>query len=184
MKRKYVIHKGTLAILSEFDQFGNENCVVIEKNRTIKLKKRPKDVLKESFQEMGMDYRGSINGARYVLKRRNKIPFAFFAQDDIILIPVRTIDKKGTIYLVSTHIQEVEELPDGAKVIFKNGVSIHVGMRKHILNDKRFQAAHLQKEIRERYDQWKQDDFTYDAYDAQTGEDYVAEHKNTYGKNH
>lgn len=160
--KRYIIHRGTVAILPEFDNFGNETSVVLEKNRTVTVKKRPMDVLKESFQEMGLDYRGSINAARFVLKKRNKIPFAFFAQDDIVLIPVQTIDKKGTIYLVNSHIQEVEELPEGAKVVFKNGTSIKVGMKKDRLNNKRFQASHLKNEMLERYERWRKNTFPFD----------------------
>ena len=160
--KRYIIHKGTVAILPDYDKFGNENSVVIEKDRFLHLEKRPRQIIKESFQEMGQDYRGSINGARFVLKRRNKIPFAFFAQDDIVLIPVQTIDNKGTIYLVSSHIQEVDEIPKGAKVVFKNGVAIHVGMKKRKLNDKRYQASHLKDEMTGKYKLWKKDALAYD----------------------
>lgn len=149
MKLEYVITAKTYSIESCFDEYGNEHSM-IEENSGAEFfnKKTPTDIVEYSFNSKGYGFDGAIAGARFLLNKKQNVPVLYSYYEKILLIRCKTADGKGTVFLSDLHIHTLEPLNDRqTKVIWKNGKSLIVGEKHHILENKRKDCAIIHSKV-------------------------------------
>ncbi|MCU9613042.1 competence protein ComK [Caldibacillus lycopersici] len=148
IEKMYLINYNTSAIISKFDEYGNEYSMILEGKQVFIFKQKPLDIINHSFHKVGNNLDGAIEAARVILNRKYKVPAAFVPHIEIILIPCDTLDKRGSVWLVKSHIEDFQEIgKKKTRVYTKHGQSISIAMSKRSLQAKIAQASHLYVEL-------------------------------------
>lgn len=145
MFRDYIINRLTTALASHFHN-GYEYTQVLEGTETFLVAQSPEFIVEESFLQNGSTLGGAIEAARYILKKKNKLPVVLSAQHHITLIRCPSKDGSGTVWLVESHIHSSDIDPDHPTktiVYTNNGHSLTIEMNSDTLQTKRSQARFL-----------------------------------------
>lgn len=151
LKEDYLINGDTCAILSDFDNYGNEYSMVIEGEQKFLVMKPPNKIVEDSYIFRGFDLNGARNGARFILKKKKNVPVVYSLDPGIILIPCKTPDRRGKIWLINSQICDIEPLGDElTNVHMFGGHTLTVSMKCKILQNKRIQCSFLLLTVLER----------------------------------
>ena len=143
MRRNYIIHTETSALISYFEN-GYEYSIVVEGKETFLADQSPDEIVEKSFLHIGFNLDGAIQSARLHLNNQYKVPVALSAPKNIILIRCQSADKDSTVWLVNSHIQDIyRHQACQTTVYLAGGLSLHVDMKTKVLQDKRNQASFL-----------------------------------------
>ena len=144
----YVINRNTSAICSHFDNKGYEHSVILNSDgEEIHDQKSPTKIVDYSFKHKANGLQGAIDGARFILNKKQDVPVIYSLSNKIILLRVKTTDGRGTIVLVDSQILNTEPYSSNqTEVYLLNGKSILVGTKHHLLVNKRKDCAYLHSE--------------------------------------
>ena len=146
----YLINRETSALYSYFYK-GYEYSRVIEGEDTFLVSQSPEEIIKQSFLYLGSNLRGAIEANRLILKKVYKVPVALSAQNNIILIKCTSANKESTIWLINSHIKDIQPYRvNQTKVYLTGGHFLLVDMKLNPFQDKRNQAAFIHKILLER----------------------------------
>ena len=141
--QKYIINTQTSALFSYFDN-GYEYSRVLEGNETFCVSQSPDEIVKESFHHIGFNLEGAIEATRLILKKKYKLPVALSAPKNIILIRCNSADKESTIWLINSHIQDIQPHENNqTNVYLRDGLALVVDIKIDSLQEKRNQASFL-----------------------------------------
>ena len=140
---KYIINTETSSLFSYFHN-GYEFSRVIEGNKTFLVSQSPNEIVEESFYSIGSDLEGAMKAARVLLKKKYKLPVTLSAQKNIVLIRCRSTDRNSTIWLINSHIQDIQRYEHNQTMVHLiGGHSLIVDIKIYSLQEKRNQAAFL-----------------------------------------
>lgn len=165
LKEDYFINEDTCAILSDFDNYGNEISIVYECADKFMVTKPPNKIVKDSYNYRGFDFKGAESGARHILKKKKLVPVVYSIKPGIILIRCSTPNKRGIIWLVNSQIREIEPLGDDLTIVHLfGGHTLTVRMKCSDLQTKRTQSSFLHMTVNERLNINNIKLFLYDKY--------------------
>lgn len=151
LKEDYLINGDTCAILSDFDNYGNEFSMVIEGEHKFLVMKSPNKIVEDSYIFRGFDLNGARNGARFILKEKKNVPVVYSLEPGIILIPCKTLDQRGKIWLINSQICDIKPLNDELTTVHLfGGHSLTVKLKCKTLQKKRSQCSFLLLTVLER----------------------------------
>ena len=143
MIQKYIINTEVSSVFSYFYN-GYEYSRVLEGNNTFLVSKSPDEIVKESFHHIGSNLEGAIEATRVILKKKYKLPVTLSAQKNIVLIRCKSTDMNSTIWLINSHIQDIQPYENNQTMVFLiGGHSLIVDIKMDSLQEKRNQAAFL-----------------------------------------
>lgn len=149
----YIINTRTLALITEFDQYGNENTLVYELTDTFIINKRPIEIVEASFNYLGNGLEGAMKGARQILNKKKLVPVALHVPLGIILFPCKLAKREGIAWLINKCIYTAEAIADKiTRVYLINGARVEVAMSFPVFQDKRNQSSFLYTTLNGRYD--------------------------------
>ena len=152
MDEKYIINKETSALISYFHN-GYEYSQVIEGKHMFTVRQSPDKIVSATFLHIGSNLKGAIESARLILKKSYKIPICLSTQHNIYLIRCHTKLKTGTVWLVNSHIDDIDPDPtDKTKSIIRliHGQSLTVDIKVELLQSRRTQSTFLHSVLSER----------------------------------
>ena len=143
MIQKYFINTEVSSVFSYFYN-GYEYSRVLEGNNTFLVSKSPDEIVKDSFHHVGSNLEGAIEATRVILKKKYKLPVTLSAQKNIVLIRCKSTDMNSTIWLIDSHIQDIQSYENNQTMVFLiGGHSLIVDIKMDSLQEKRNQAAFL-----------------------------------------
>ncbi|WP_338452564.1 competence protein ComK [Niallia oryzisoli] len=148
----YLINLFTSALISHFDN-GYEYTQIIEGKQTFIVRQSPDDIVKASVLHLGSNLDGAIESARLILKKKYKVPIGLSIQHNIFLIRCHSIHHTGIVWVVNSHIHDIEPDPNDRKktiIHFIDNHSLTVHMKVDLLQTKRNQALYLHSVLLER----------------------------------
>ena len=157
----YLINCETSALISYF-QNGFEYTQVIEGNSSFFVSQSPDEIVKESFLYAGVELGGATKSSRSILKKTYKLPVALSAQKNIILIKCKIHKLKGTIWLIHSHISDIEPHHNQTIVYLEGGYSLKLDINTETLQTRRNQATFLRTTLLERSEMEKTITFLYE----------------------
>ncbi|WP_338470943.1 competence protein ComK [Niallia sp. XMNu-256] len=161
MIKSYIINCKTSALFSYFYN-GYEYSQVIEGDLSFLVSQSPNEIVKASFLYAGHELNGAIKSSRSILKGRNKLPVALSAQQNIILIRCNS-KKDGTMWLVQSHIYDIEPLPPNQTIVHLiGGHSLIIDVNTDRLQNRQNQATFLRTTLLERSKMEKNMIFLYE----------------------
>lgn len=149
MIKSYLINCQTSALISYFYN-GYEYSQIIEGEHSFLVSQSPNEIVKASFLYAGLELNGAIKCSRSILKGRNKLPVALSPQKNIILIRWNS-KQDGTIWLVQSHIHEIEPHHHNQTMVHLiGGHSLILDIKTDKLQTRRNQATFLRTTLLER----------------------------------
>lgn len=168
MIQKYIINTETSSLFSYFYN-GYEYSRVLEGNKTFLVSKSPNKIVQESFYHVGFSLEGAIEAACVILKKKYKLPVTLSAQKNIVLIRCRSIDRKSTIWLINSHIQDIQPYENNQTIVYLiGGHSLIVDIKTNLLQEKRNQASFLHTTLLENSQMKKCITFLYEKDQGMT----------------
>ncbi|MCQ6274723.1 competence protein ComK [Bacillus sp. V3B] len=150
MLKTYLINSKTSALCSYFYN-GYEYSQFLERKEIFLVSQSPEEIVKESFIYAGRDLNGATKSARRILKKTYKLPIALSAQKNIVLIKCKSTNREGTVWLISSHIDDTHPYQNRQTFVhMTDGHSLTVAMETDELQTKRTQALFLRETLLER----------------------------------
>lgn len=144
MLPQYIINRRTKAVISIFDESDNECSMIYEGVESFMVRESPRKIVETTFNYLGMSLDGAMRVSQHILQRKMKVPVVLSAIDGIALLNCRPVSRKGSIWIVTDHIEQVRPIDRNKSIIeFKGGQSVAVLMNSKSLQNKRNEAAFL-----------------------------------------
>lgn len=140
---KYFINVGTSSLMP-FYYNGYKFSRVIEEEEVFFVRQSPVEIVEKTFREIGSDLTGARKAAHSFLKRKYKNPVVLSAAKNITLIPCMTADKQDYVWLIDSHILEIQ--PHNSiqtKVHLKGGHGVIIDVKVESFLEKRAHASLL-----------------------------------------
>ena len=131
-------------------------------NSSFFVSQSPDEIVKESFLYAGVELGGATKSSRSILKKTYKLPVALSAQKNIILIKCKIHKLKGTIWLIHSHISDIEPHHNQTIVYLEGGYSLKLDINTETLQTRRNQATFLRTALLERSEMKKTITFLYE----------------------
>lgn len=148
----YIINKFTIALLTEYDSYGNEHTLVHEGAKVFLVEQTPNEIVEASFNYLGNGLEGAMKGARGILKKKKMVPVAFHIPHGIILFSCKLPQNLGIVWFNNSGIYTAEAVnKKRTRVYLVNGKSVVVEMSYPVFQQKRQQSSFLYTTIHERY---------------------------------
>jgi|GEM_PF-1579683 len=144
MPQQFIISPKTQAVISHFDDYGNEISMIYEGSDTFIVRQSPKKIVETTFNFLGFSLDGAVRVAQHILQRKMRVPVVLSAPDGIALLNCRTVSGLGSVWIVTAHIDQIRPLAKNRTLVeFKGGQTVVVGMSQKALQDRRNEAAFL-----------------------------------------
>nr|WP_295970653.1 competence protein ComK [uncultured Bacillus sp.] len=147
---KYIINGNTSAISSYYVN-ETEYSKIYEGNKTLIVWRKPQEVVDDSFKHIGVSLEQIVNRTRAILKMKYKIPLAFSALQNIILIRlITTTDHIHTTYLINSHIRRLQKIESNQTLVFlTGGQALAVKTKIELIKEKQVRADLLRNSLME-----------------------------------
>lgn len=100
-----------------------------------------KNILDESCISYGSSLNGRINGSKWALKSKYKLPIVVSEKEKLVFFPVKEMGKE--IWVNFEMINDVKKYKDYVKVEFKNGLKVDINVSYTIFNNQVLKASRL-----------------------------------------
>ena len=100
-----------------------------------------KNILNESCISYGSSLNGRINGSKWALKSKYKLPIVVSEKEKLVFFPVKEMGKE--IWVNFEMINDVKRYKDYVKVEFKNGLKVDINVSYTIFNNQVLKASRL-----------------------------------------
>ena len=100
-----------------------------------------KNILNESCISNGSSLNGRINGSKWALKSKYKLPIVVSEKEKLVFFPVKEMGKE--IWVNFEMINDVKNYKDDVKVEFKNGLKVDINVSYTIFNNQVLKASRL-----------------------------------------
>ena len=100
-----------------------------------------KNILNESCISNGSSLNGRINGSKWALKSKYKLPIVVSEKEKLVFFPVKEMGKE--IWVNFEMINDVKKYKDYVKVEFKNGLKVDINVSYTIFNNQVLKASRL-----------------------------------------
>lgn len=100
-----------------------------------------KNILNESCISYGSSLNGRINGSKWALKSKYKLPIVVSEKEKLVFFPVKEMGKE--IWVNFEMINDVKKYKDYVKVEFKNGLKVDINVSYTIFNNQVLKASRL-----------------------------------------
>lgn len=139
----YLITKETALMYAIYDEYGNENCMIHEQYRKLKVLKPVKEVLKDNCEYHGCTFQGKLDAAKVVLKGRKMLPLCLSATFRICLFPTHSAEKFECMWISINHIRDIIPYREESIVILENYEKVFVPVSYETLIMKKVFASEL-----------------------------------------
>lgn len=143
--KNYIINKETLALISELD-----GTRIYEKNTNFFVNLSPNNIIKSSCLFYGCSFEGRLNGTKYILGLKSKIPIIINEKNNIIFFPTDSIRKSSCNWLSLNNINNCQKNAKNTKILFFNGIELSLNISKYIIDNQILRASRLQMLINQR----------------------------------
>lgn len=100
-----------------------------------------KSILNESCISYGSSLNGRINGSKWALKSKYKLPIVVSEKEKLVFFPVKELGKE--IWVNFEMINDVKRYKDSVKVEFKNGLKVDINVSYTVFNNQVLKASRL-----------------------------------------
>lgn len=165
-KKQYEINGDTIGLLPFYNEFGDLHTKVMERNRTLCIDDKPKNIIKYNCCYYGSSYQGRKDGTLQIMGYRSIAPIVISEQLGIFFIPLESPSNDTCIWLAQSHVKRVQATSsDRSDIIFSNDTFISVNQAKNTLETKIHRATHyrfvLEWRIQEKKTPYSQSFFTH-----------------------
>ncbi|MGM0876410.1 MAG: competence protein ComK [Bacillota bacterium] len=140
---EYLIVRETQLMYAVYDEYGNENTVVLEQYKKIKVLKPVKDILKDNCEYHGCTLEGKLDAAKGVLKGKRMLPLCLSITFRICLFPTHSADKSECMWISVNHIRQIIPYKGESFVILENYEEVQVPVSYDALTMKKAFASDL-----------------------------------------
>lgn len=147
---RYIVNENTVLLMREYDSYGKQCTRVIEGKDWILVDQTPLQVIAESMNYYGINFRGAIEGARSILGKIHMCPIMVSQVQDICLFPHKSAGHPECIWFNHQHVLNTHAIGRHTLVELSNGHSIKVEARLTAFNSKKQKAGDLRRILFER----------------------------------
>lgn len=137
------MNNDTLALLPQFNDYGELFTTVIEKYHKFQVSKSPKQILKDNCEYHGTTLDGSIRSAKKILPRHRLLPIYVSEYFKICFFPTRSIDHAECQFFSHKGIKHIIPHKRGSIIVLLNDDKILVPLQVEFLFKKVKNASHL-----------------------------------------
>ncbi len=147
---RYEINEETLALLPN----NKKETIVIEKNRSFKVKEDATQIMKFSCEYFGSSLSGRQRGTTSLIGVTHKVPVIVEESREIIFFPTNSPRLKNCGWLSFNNIKNYKKDANGEGTIveFKTGKSINIDLSYGSLDNQILRAAKLNLMLKDRKD--------------------------------
>ena len=116
IKEKYEINTQTCALIQDTDL----STVVVEKENTIKVNMKLKELLNYSCSYYGSSLEGRINGSKKSLGSKYKLPIIVEETKELLFFPTQSIENEECVWISLNNIVSYKKSGNKVCVVFEN----------------------------------------------------------------
>lgn len=120
----YEINSSTCALIPSTDF----STVIIETNKTITISLPTAKIINYSCAYYGSSFKGRLNGSKYALGSKYKLPIIIEESRDLIFFPTTSFENPTCIWISLKNISNYERKGHKVLVTFNNGKKIELQM--------------------------------------------------------
>ncbi len=144
--KNYLINENTLAILPE----GESGSLVIEKDNSYLVSKRPNTIIKCNCAMHGSSFQGRLDGTKELTGYIYKAPIVIEDKTNMIAFPTTSPRLEKVAWVLLNHVDYAYE--DSGKnenmIMFNNGLSVKIDSSLNILNNQILRATRLSSKLK------------------------------------
>jgi competence protein ComK len=126
----YIIQPQFFYLFGALDRYGKLCTIIVEEEHSFIVDKSPLQVLEDSIQYVGSDFKGSLASARKTTGRSRMTPMMVNFILNICLFPDRAYKNEYCVWINSNQIIDMKAMGQQQTVIeFSNGSSLIVNSR-------------------------------------------------------
>jgi competence protein ComK len=126
----YIIQQQFLYLFGALDRYGKPCTIIVEEEHSFIVDKSPLQVLEDSIQYVGSDFKGSLASARKTTGRSRMTPMMVNFILNICLFPDRAYKNEYCVWINSNQIIDMKAMGQQQTVIeFSNANSLIVNSR-------------------------------------------------------
>lgn len=141
---KELMNHMTVAVMEEFDEYGNSYTRILEGGKTFVVKFNLKKIFEDTLNFYLTTFEGATRGAKSILGEKYHPPILINAEKGIIMIPCGPIGRKNSIWIAYNHIRHLERHGRTTIIYTSYGHQITVPLTISQVEMKMGQAARLQ----------------------------------------
>ncbi|MBY0097309.1 competence protein ComK [Mesobacillus maritimus] len=145
IKDHYFIDTKFMFMMTHYDRCGNPCAQVTSTKGTFIVDQSPVQVLNESIQQIGFNYRGALETSKKLLGEIHMYPIMINPIYRIVVFPTRSHHHEDTIWFNPQQIKRTLSFNRKTMILFNNGTTILVPIRLASFNTKLKNAEQLEK---------------------------------------
>ena len=148
MNMEKEIGQDTVLILPDYDENGCLNSMIYHTGGKIHIDSKPFDLIDTNLRFRGSSMRGAVEGSAAILGKLNKNPIVIDRDKGVILLPSKSAQLDGCVWLSLQHIMECISIDScTTKVNLSNGSSIILDGSKESIKRRMEKAYELQFKV-------------------------------------
>lgn len=132
-------------MMSHYDRYGNQCAQVTTTKGTFIVDQSPVQVLNESIQRIGFNYRGALETSKLLLGEVHMCPVMINPIYRIVVFPTKAHHHEDTIWFNPLQIKRTLSYNRKTMILFNNGTILVVPIRLASFNTKLKNAEQLEK---------------------------------------
>lgn len=144
--KEYEINEETMAIIP----LGYYQTLVKELNNEYVVDKKAYEIMEDSCEYYGSNYKGRLSAAKKILNSSYKIPIVIEESENIIFFPTKSSLLEDCCWINYNYIKKYEKSGKNVKIIFQNNEEIEVDMSKLSLDNQISRSTMLELISRKR----------------------------------
>lgn len=146
LRDAYIITTNTIAILPEYDNFGNLYARILEGSYSFLVKMSPLEVIENSIYHYGHSLAGARTAARLAIGNIDMVPIKISCCLDIYWFPTQSPSCDKNIWFSLKHIIRTEELTRNQAIVYlEYGHTITVATSASRFKNKESNGLRLRK---------------------------------------
>lgn len=119
----------TMAVLSEKDDEGSRNTVVLEEKKEYTVHTTPTKMIDEACKFFGSSLKGRLEGTKDISRITHKAPIAIDPSSGMYFFPTASPSNIECSWIAHSHVKDIQSIEKTkTEIIFKNGRRIIINV--------------------------------------------------------
>ena len=136
---KYEINSSTCALMPNNDL----STTIIENDNIINVPYSINNIIKYSCAYYGSSFKGRMQGSKYVLGSKYKLPIIIEESKELVFFPTNSYENESCIWISLKNISNYKKEDNHVKVLFHSNLSIDVNISYESFENQVLRATKL-----------------------------------------
>ena len=145
MLKEYEINASTLMIIP----YRTDYAKVIERDRIVFVKRKPKQIIDDSCKFFGNNYQGRCMGTKYLINVTVKAPIIIEETKKVIFFPTRSPRDENCVWVSANNLQRFIKRDDKTVLVFGENNMYEINSSYYIIDNQVTRCIKLEKALNE-----------------------------------